>query len=696
MATVAQDVLAIRNATYGSEVREAIADGIENCYDDISTAKTIADDSAAAATSAASAANAAASAATSAASHAVIYDSSQTLTDAQKAQARTNIDAESATDFNAIAKLFALDGGFDREYTVSGTSNGITFTFDSTKQSYHVVGTSTATAFLNCYTYVAVTPGETLYLYCSTTDDNIRFKVFFYNGDSVTGNRVYVDHSIITVPENVNSLIGRLDIPSGQTVDGYANAVLSRVPLFMYEFPNIHENYSNLASCDLDTVYDKTARYLLIDTQEYSNTPNSYDTGYLFVYRFNRFSVQMFVDLAASTCYMRRRNSFESWSTWGLIGGGGGNTYNITQEISRDTYSNTYNITTSPQITTDSNGWLQAIDSESTTEANATDMTGAIMSMLNDTGYCHLGPGIFYVSGSIDMSSGATLVGCGRKTVVRLLSSVQSGYIVRIGQNNTIRDICFSGGADLPTNLYTDGTNLGSRHGVYLIANADGEEATQPTTKTNVIDSCWFYNFDGSAYYAHNTGGGLRNGVTITNCNMENCRVGINIDYYSEYSKFTNCIIWRCYYACINNGGNNVFVNCTFHGVVGWLCDNSGDDKPNSMHGSCVGCTFNHIDNMNHPTELGCGTAIHIISTRAGYTFTGCQLWYGNVIIEGSRGIMFSDNLFGNSAVEITVTGSGGAFFHDNAFYAAPTVLNVNSETKFINNYTYSGAEVKP
>ena len=60
MATVAQDVTAIRNATYGSEVREAIADGIENCYDDISTAKTIADDSAAAATSAASAANAAA------------------------------------------------------------------------------------------------------------------------------------------------------------------------------------------------------------------------------------------------------------------------------------------------------------------------------------------------------------------------------------------------------------------------------------------------------------------------------------------------------------------------------------------------------------------------------------------------------------------------------------------------------------
>ena len=239
MSTVAQDVAAIRNATYGSEVREAIADGIENCYDDISTAKTIADDSAAAATSAASAANAAASAANSAASHAVLYDSSQTLTDAQKNTARTNIGAESATDFNAIAKLFALDGGFDREYTALRTYEGITFTFDNTKQSYHVVGTSTNTAFLNCYRYVTVTPGETLYLYFSTTDINIWYRILFNNGDSIVSSTAYTSSQTITVPENVDSLICRLDITSGKTVDGYANVVLSRVPLFMHEYPNI-------------------------------------------------------------------------------------------------------------------------------------------------------------------------------------------------------------------------------------------------------------------------------------------------------------------------------------------------------------------------------------------------------------------------------------------------------------------------
>lgn len=203
------------------------------------------------------------------------------------------------------------------------------------------------------------------------------------------------------------------------------------------------------------------------------------------------------------------------------------------------------------------------------------------------------------------------------------------------------------------------------------------------------------FNFDGSGYYAHNTGGGLRNGVIMSKCNIEHCRVGINIDYYSEYSKFSDCIIYQCYYACINNGGNNIFTGCTFHGVVGWLCDNSNNNKRNSMHGSCIGCTFNHIDNMNHPDVLGNGIAIHVINTTSGFTFTGCQLWYGNVVIENSTGITFSDNLFGNNGITINVTGNGGVYFHDNMFKNPPTSINVNTATKFINNYTFAGNEVK-
>lgn len=44
MSAIQDDINAIRRAVYGKDVREAIADGIEQCYTDVSSAKTRADD----------------------------------------------------------------------------------------------------------------------------------------------------------------------------------------------------------------------------------------------------------------------------------------------------------------------------------------------------------------------------------------------------------------------------------------------------------------------------------------------------------------------------------------------------------------------------------------------------------------------------------------------------------------------------
>lgn len=43
MAGIANDVKQIRQALYGREVREAIAHGIEQCYSDVMSGKTIAE-----------------------------------------------------------------------------------------------------------------------------------------------------------------------------------------------------------------------------------------------------------------------------------------------------------------------------------------------------------------------------------------------------------------------------------------------------------------------------------------------------------------------------------------------------------------------------------------------------------------------------------------------------------------------------
>lgn len=367
------------------------------------------------------------------------------------------------------------------------------------------------------------------------------------------------------------------------------------------------------------------------------------------------------------------------WTDWKKLGS--------SDEGVGDTYiENTYNITTSPHFTTDTNGWLQPIDTESEDETGKTDMTGAIMSMLTDTGYCHLAKGIYYVSGNIDMPDGSTLEGCGEGTVIRLLSSVESGYIVKPTRYSTIKGIRFSGG-------YADGdvstSDIGTRNGVVFVANKDGQEASLPSIEPCMISDCWFENFSGSGIYCHNTGGGTREALIVSSCYMKYCKVGINIDYYSEYHKFTNVITYRCYYACINNGGNNVFVGCTFHGTIGF----SMDGLKNNAHGSCIGCTFNHIDNWNRPSTLGGGTAILAKNLDNGFIFTGCQIWYGAIELRTSRGIAFSDCLIGGNSPEITVTGNYPAFFSNCIFHATPT-LDVNTSTKFDNCYLDSNGSV--
>lgn len=378
-----------------------------------------------------------------------------------------------------------------------------------------------------------------------------------------------------------------------------------------------------------------------------------------------------------------------TWTNWADIGGGG-QTVTITQEVSRDTYNNSYDISVSPQITTDSNGWLQAIDTNTESESGKTDMTSAIMAMLTDTGYCHLGPGIFYVSGNIDMPANSLLEGCGKQTIIRLLQSVSSGYIVRMHTKSTVKNLTFSGG-------YNDGdisdSNIGGRIGINYIGNRDGQSTgvTPATCTCCMIEGCWFENLD-SGFYGYNAGGGLQEGVICNNCYFTRCKAGINIDYWTEYCKFTNCIIFQCYFACINNGGNNVFTACTFHGVIGFLIDNSSGTKTNNAHGTVNGCTFNHIDNMNHPETLGNGYGVKVIDTEAGFIFTGCQFWYGKVYVEGSTGVQFSDCEFGGNPT-LETSGNGTVFFDGCLFQSTPTKYTY-SPVIFDNCYTYAGTAV--
>ena len=368
----------------------------------------------------------------------------------------------------------------------------------------------------------------------------------------------------------------------------------------------------------------------------------------------------------------------------------------VNQEIHNDTFNNTYNITTSPQISTDSNGWLQPVDTESQDETGKTDMAGPIMAMLTGTGYCHLAPGIFYVSGNIDMPEGSMLEGCGRKTIIRLLGSVAEGYTVKLEQYNSICNLRISGAStDIPYTTFDE--NRGTRHG--MIFNSRYAEGTQQTEHCT-IRNVFIDNFTGCGIKCYNTSLNTARGVYASQMKIQRCQTGIFVDFHSEFNKFELVNTRHCYIGCENDGGNNMFIGCTFGALhTGFIIDNSLHDKDNNAHGSVIGCTFCHIgDNA--------GIAIAVKNTANGFTFSDCQVWYCSILVEDSYGISFSNMEFGRgvpidggstkgATIRInrggTVMFTGCVFLNDITYPPTITVTG-NSKVKFTGCYgSHSG-----
>ena len=567
------------------------------------------------------------------------------------------------------------------------TMSGVTCT-DIGGGRYTLAGTATANANFDIFKNGNSLPdgiiaGSTYYVTCAS--NLIHLYIFDYSSSTV-GQRLYDNlsgNTQFTVPNNCTGLIVRLNVYPGNTVNETVFPIISKSQMADYELQELVKTINQDAiqekglaanvfqTCDNapdNSLYFVSSSGGITSPEDFPFT----SPGYLKTIAYSA-SIKMQIaypynyESEKPKCRWKKAGT---WGSWVVLSGGG--TTTITREVSEDTYNNTYNITTKPTITTDANGWLQAVDSSTEDETGKTDMTGAIMSMLTQTGYCHLGPGIFYVSGNIDLPIWSTLEGCGKNTIIRLLQSVESGYICRLKQYSTVKNICFSGGYNQGD--ISDG-NIGGRNGIIFIGNRSGThpDVTPTTAKVCQISNCWFEHLD-SGIYGNDAGGGLQEGLLCENCYFTRCKAGINIDCWTEYCKFTNCVMFQCYYACINNGGNNVFTACTFHGVVGFVIDNSGEDKDNNAHGSAIGCTFNHIDNINHPSTAGGGVGIKILSAKTnGFIFSGCQLWYSSVYVENSPGIQMANCLFGGGTPKIETVGEYPIILDGCLFKATPT-----------------------
>ena len=410
--------------------------------------------------------------------------------------------------------------------------------------------------------------------------------------------------------------------------------------------------------------------------ESYLNTPeNIQGAGYVLTFQWgdnSKARLQFYYKYTNGLGYYRVRLITGTWTDWKV--NNNSITYNSTKTVNENSYSNTYNITSSPTIKSDSNGWLASSN-------DTANRLGDIMNMLNSTGYCHLGEGIFYIKGQIEMPPNSIITGCGNKTIIKSSSDYEGPMIIP-GEYCTISNFKIQANGK-------PGKNVGDETGILIYDtktsfSGSGSESTH-MYKCNRIEGIFFSNFNGSGIQMRGTGGSTPDGSIISNCRFENCSIGINFSFFTEYNKVDSCIIGNTnYIGVINNGGNNSFVNCTISGSnSAFVIDNNDGTLINEAHGLCSGCLFNH-------TGGNVGDAIRILGTNNGFLFNGCEYWYGVIRINNSKGITFNGIHGGGDTNKIIVSNSSGILFSSMQLNSTPEITNNNNKNlRFINCYNY-------
>lgn len=287
------------------------------------------------------------------------------------------------------------------------------------------------------------------------------------------------------------------------------------------------------------------------------------------------------------------------------------------------------------------------------------DRSSEIQQKLEAHKVCILGSGVFYVSGIV-MPADTSLMGMGACSELILSEEVESGYTVQMNSRCSVRNLTLKGAAEDVERP----TEMGDRHGIGFIGTATLEDRGDPPVDA-MISGCQIRSFTGGGITCKDTGYGINCSVSVTDCRIHYCGAGINISHFSEFHNFTNVTSTRNLYGCINNGGNNTFVNCGFDGnTLGFLIDNSQGQSPNNAHGSCVACTFNH-------TNFNKGVGIRILGAKPGYVFSDCQLFFSDVEIENSKGIQMNNFNFGK-AVKFRISGETTMAVTGSVFSTAP------------------------
>lgn len=362
---------------------------------------------------------------------------------------------------------------------------------------------------------------------------------------------------------------------------------------------------------------------------------------------------------------------------------------------------------TYPAITTDTNNFLASTNDN-------TDRTADIQAMLNSTGVCHLGPGRFVAKG-INLPNVSTLMGSGRSTLLILKAddtqtTEEISYVVKLGSYTSVENMRIYG-QTAPIKieqLYTtvDATTknpTGQRFGIIF----EGEYADDHSVSTGKdtfyrsrISGCIIQNFTGAGITCNGTGLAPSSHLLISDCEVCNCGIGLNIPYFSEFNRISNCSFQENYYGCINNGGNNSFSCCDFSSnICNLLMDDSANQSRNNSHGTFSACQFAHP--YSEAAAINQGTCMRLLGLDHSELFVGCRFGNGTTEIRDCVGIRFSTCRF--SFANTTLANNKVITFTDcmfrEGYLTTPMTLIDNNNLHFTECYcfpTSSTADPQP
>lgn len=270
----------------------------------------------------------------------------------------------------------------------------------------------------------------------------------------------------------------------------------------------------------------------------------------------------------------------------------------------------------------------------------------------------HVPAGTYFVSDSTIFNK-TTIFGDGLSSVIKVTSTTLTGIYLQDSCEVFGMKFIGSGKGTIPAGVYT--TQNGIRvHGGY-----------------NNIHDCYFTMINGSGIILYQTSAAQQMKNRVSNCNFTNCTIGIFPAISVEYGLYTGnnmdyCVagIWE------RSSGNNKYVNCSMTFCTdGFRLTGGG----NGDHGAAVGCTFNH-----------CTNGINIEFTSSSFIFTGCNIWYNNVLFGSAgqvRNVTISESVFSGTPQTITATSTfkNTCSIRDNLFVGTFTKAGADT-LEYVNN----------